>query len=211
MSISVDESDEIILKIIILGDSSVGKTSLILKYVDSFYGNIYVATIGVEYKMKKISLNGININLQIWDTAGQERYRGLTRNFLKGADGIIYVFDITNKETFDNLKIWIDMAEQTTADYKQIIIGNKIDLEEERQVPEEVFHQFCQSRNIEGMEVSCKENVNIKKCFERLAQLIIEGKTNEELLQNYSERGRNRGRSYIVKENHRKKVNKCKC
>ena len=125
-----DESAEINLKILILGDSSVGKTTLLLKYVDGYFPTIYVATIGVEYKVKKININGININLQIWDTAGQERFRGITKNFLKGADGIIYTYDITNKSSFDSLKNWIMTAEETVEGFKKIIIGNKIDLKE---------------------------------------------------------------------------------
>ena len=113
-----NKNNEINLKILILGDSAVGKTTLLLKYVDGYFPNIYVATIGVEYKIKKINLNGININLQIWDTAGQERFRGITKNFLKGADGIIYAFDITNKASFDNLKNWILTAEESITDFK---------------------------------------------------------------------------------------------
>ena len=96
--------DDISLKILILGDSAVGKTTLLLKYVDGYFPNIYVATIGVEYKIKRIKLNGIDISLQIWDTAGQERFRGVTKNFMKGADGIIYAYDVTKKSSFESLK-----------------------------------------------------------------------------------------------------------
>ena len=122
---SNDKSNDINLKILILGDSSVGKTTLLLKYVDGYFPTIYVATIGVEFKIKKINVNGIDINLQIWETAGQERFRGVTKNFLKGADGIIYAYDITKKSTFDNLKNWILQAEETTCGFKKIIIGKK--------------------------------------------------------------------------------------
>ena len=109
-SSSNDENNDINLKILILGDSSVGKTSLLLKYADGYFPTIYVATIGVEYKIKQINVNGLDINLQIWDTAGQERFRSITQNFMKGADGIIYVYEITNKQSFDNLRTWINSS-----------------------------------------------------------------------------------------------------
>mgnify|MGYP002627443342 FL=1 len=203
-----EESDEINLKILILGDSSVGKTTLLLKYVDGYFPTIYVATIGVEYKVKKININGININLQIWDTAGQERFRGITKNFLKGADGIIYTYDITNKSSFDSLKNWIMTAEETVEGFKKIIIGNKIDLEKNRKVSKESFNKFCQNKNMQGYEVSAKEGTNVSESFELLAKLIIEGKTKEQLLEKYSKDGKTRGKSVISKNSHNKTATK---
>ena len=203
-----DESAEINLKILILGDSSVGKTTLLLKYVDGYFPTIYVATIGVEYKVKKININGININLQIWDTAGQERFRGITKNFLKGADGIIYTYDITNKSSFDSLKNWIMTAEETVEGFKKIIIGNKIDLEENRKVSKESFNKFCQNKNMQGYEVSAKEGTNVNESFELLAKLIIEGKTKEQLIEKYSKEGKIRGKSVISKNSHNKTATK---
>jgi small GTP-binding protein len=207
---SNDKSSNINLKILILGDSSVGKTTLLLKYVDGYFPKIYVATIGVEFKIKKININGIDINLQIWDTAGQERFRGVTRNFLKGADGIIYAYDITKKSSFDNLKNWILQAEETTCGFKQIIIGNKSDLNKERTVTKEMFQKFCQNKNIQGMEVSAKNGSNVEKCFELIAKLIIEGKSKEQLIERYSEAGRNRGKSIVSREMYKKNNNKDK-
>ena len=202
--------DDISLKILILGDSSVGKTTLLLKYVDGYFPTVYVATIGVEYKIKRININGIDISLQIWDTAGQERFRGITKNFMKGADGIIYVYDITKKSSFESLKNWIFQSEEATEGFKKIIIGNKIDLENERQITKESLNKFCQSRNIKGMEVSAKNDVNVSECFETLAKLIIEGKSKEQLIERYSEARRSRGKSVISKSSHKSK-NKKKC
>ena len=182
-----DRTKDINLKILILGDSSVGKTTLLLKYVDGYFPTIYVATIGVEFKVKKINVNGIDLNLQIWDTAGQERFRGVTRNFMKGADGIIYAYDITKKSSFDSLKNWIIQSEESTVGFKKIIIGNK------------------------GMEVSAKNGNNVDKCFELIAKLIIEGKTKEQLIEKYSEAGRNRGKSIVSKESYKKSKEKKKC
>ena len=207
---SNDKSNDINLKILILGDSSVGKTTLLLKYVDGYFPTIYVATIGVVFNIKKIKIDGIDINLQIWDTAGQERFRGVTKNFLKGADGIIYAYDITKKSTFDNLKNWILQAEETTTGFKKIIIGNKSDLDKERTVTKEMFQKFCQNKNIQGMEVSAKNGSNVEKCFELIAKLIIEGKSKEQLIERYSDAGRNRGKSIVSKEMYKKNNNKDK-
>ena len=206
-----DRTKDINLKILILGDSSVGKTTLLLKYVDGYFPTIYVATIGVEFKVKKINVNGIDLNLQIWDTAGQERFRGVTRNFMKGADGIIYAYDITKKSSFDSLKNWIIQSEESTVGFKKIIIGNKTDLETERVVSKEAFQKFCQNKNIQGMEVSAKNGNNVDKCFELIAKLIIEGKTKEQLIEKYSEAGRNRGKSIVSKESYKKSKEKKKC
>ena len=206
-----DRTKDINLKILILGDSSVGKTTLLLKYVDGYFPTIYVATIGVEFKVKKINVNGIDLNLQIWDTAGQERFRGVTRNFMKGADGIIYAYDITKKSSFDSLKNWIIQSEESTVGFKKIIIGNKTDLESERVVSKEAFQKFCQNKNIQGMEVSAKNGNNVDKCFELIAKLIIEGKTKEQLIEKYSEAGRNRGKSIVSKESYKKSKEKNKC
>ena len=206
-----DRTKDINLKILILGDSSVGKTTLLLKYVDGYFPTIYVATIGVEFKVKKINVNGIDLNLQIWDTAGQERFRGVTRNFMKGADGIIYAYDITKKSSFDSLKNWIIQSEESTVGFKKIIIGNKTDLESERVVSKEAFQKFCQNKNIQGIEVSAKNGNNVDKCFELIAKLIIEGKTKEQLIEKYSEAGRNRAKSIVSKESYKKSKEKKKC
>ena len=198
---------EINLKILILGDSSVGKTSLLLKYADGYFPTIYVATIGVEYKIKTININGLNINLQIWDTAGQERFRGITQNFMKGADGIMYVYDITQKSTFDNLKNWIRQSEESTEGFKKIIIGNKCDLEIDRDVNKETLKKFCDTKQLTGMEVSAKLGTKVTDAFEYLAKLIIGEKSKDEIIKTYTESGRERGLT-ITKE---KKGKKRKC
>ena len=205
---SSDTSSDINLKILILGDSAVGKTTLLLKYVDGYFPTMYVATIGVEYKIKKININGIDINLQIWDTAGQERFSGITKNFIKGADGIIYVYDITKKSSFDNLKKWIFQSEETTEGFQKIIIGNKYDLKDKRQVTNDSLKKFCQTRNIQGMEISAKTDYNVHECFETLTKLIIKGKSKEQLINLYSEAGKNKGNK-IMENNSIKSKKKC--
>ena len=203
------KEDQINLKILILGDSSVGKTSLLLKYTDGYFPTIYVATIGVEYKIKKITINNININLQIWDTAGQERFRSITQSFIKGADGILYVYDITQKKTFDDLKTWISQSEESAEGFKKIIVGNKVDLEEERVISKEKLQKFCDDRNIQGFEVSAKIGKNLSECFEALAKLIVGDKTKDELIQTYTIVSKGRGVSINSKKKDKKEKKKC--
>ena len=204
-----NSANEISLKILILGDSSVGKTSLLLKYVEGYFPLIYVATIGVEYKIKTININGTEINLHIWDTAGQERFRSMTQNFMKGADGIIYVFDITQKNSFHNLKHWIKESEQATIGFKKIIVGNKIDLEDKREVDKEFFKNFCNTNGVIGFETSAKLGINVSECFEKLAKSIVGEKTKDELLMTYSEQARERGLSIQKKKEKKQKKKKC--
>ena len=203
------KEDQINLKILILGDSSVGKTSLLLKYTDGYFPTIYVATIGVEYKIKKIVINNIAINLQIWDTAGQERFRSITQSFIKGADGILYVYDITQKKTFDDLKTWISQSEESAEGFKKIIVGNKIDLEDERVISKEKLQKFCDERKIQGLEVSAKIGKNLSECFEALAKLIVGEKSKDELIQTYTITSKGRGVSIHSKKKDKKDKKKC--
>ena len=209
MSNSTNEEEEIKFKILVLGDSSVGKTTLLLKYVDGYFPTLYVATIGVEFKTKKINVDGIDITLQIWDTAGQERFRSVTKSFLKGADGIIYVYDVTNKESFDNLKTWINTAEESITDFKKIIIGNKIDIEDKKKVSTEMLEKFCEKQNLKGLETSAKNGTNVNEMFELLTKMIIDGKTKEELLIKYNNEGKAKGKNIKKKDQKKKKKKFC--
>ena len=209
MTSSTNEEPEINLKILILGDSSVGKTSLLLKYADGYFPTMYVATIGVEYKIKKININGADINLQIWDTAGQERFRSITKNFMKGADGIMYVYDITQKSSFDNLKSWIRSSEESTEGFKKLIAGNKSDLEIDRVIQKESLIKYCEDKNIKGLEVSAKTGSKVNEAFETLARLIVGKMSKEEIIKKYSEIARDRGLSINNKENKKEKKKCC--
>jgi len=199
--------NEITLKILLLGDTAVGKTSILLKYTDGYFPEMYISTIGVEYKSKKVNINGNNINLQIWDTAGQERYKSITNSFLKGADGVLFVYDITQKSSFDSLKNWIRDSEEATQDFQKIIIGNKKDKEKQRKVPKEYLKKLCKERKLKGYETSAKSGENINESFEMLIKMIVEGKTKDELIEKYKITSKQRG----VKINPKNKKKKKKC
>ena len=179
-------SDEVILKFLILGDITVGKTTLLLKYIDNFTPEIYISTLGVDYKTKNIVFNGIKVSLQIWDTAGQERYKVITKSFVKGTDGIIFMYDITQKESFINIKKWIEETEgENPVEVKKIIVGNKIDKEEDRQVTDEMKEKLSKEVDIDLIEVSAKKGIDVDKVFDILVEKILGNMTTEQILKKY--------------------------
>ena len=175
--------DEIRLNILLIGDSTSGKTQLLLRYVDEFFPEMHLATIGVEFKSKKIKLNDININLQIWDSVGQERFRSISKNLIINSNGLIFVYDITNKSSFSLIKdIYKNIKDIKPENVKVIIVGNNKEMENERQVSKDMVKSFCEKYNIESIEVSSRLGTNVSKCFETLTKLIIGNKSKEELL-----------------------------
>ena len=163
------------INLITLGDGQVGKTSLILRYTNDYFGNNYIATIGFDYKFKNEKLkNGEEITVKIFDTAGQEKYRSLAANFLKKADGIILVYDITYKISFENLNKWLKDINENAKGLPIVLIGNKTDLEENREVSKEEGNEFAKKINeeIEFYEASCKTGENIKEAIRLLVEKI---------------------------------------
>ena len=163
------------INLITLGDGQVGKTSLILRYTNDYFGNNYIATIGFDYKFKNEKLkNGEEITVKIFDTAGQEKYRSLAANFLKKADGIILVYDITYKISFENLNKWLKDINENAKGLPIVLIGNKADLEENREVSKEEGNEFAKKINeeIEFYEASCKTGENIKEAIRFLVEKI---------------------------------------
>ena len=202
-------TDEIILKILVLGDSAVGKTSILLKYTDDYFPNVYVTTIGVEYKTKIVKVNGLDITLQIWDTAGQERFRSLAKSFMQGADGILFVYDITSKKTFDSIKNWIRQTEDVNGSFQKIIVGNKIDLSNQREVAKETLNKFCSNNSkAKGIEMSAKLGVNVKETFETLVKDIVGNLTNEQIKEKFCKKDKE---NTNLKKSNNKNNSKKKC
>ena len=179
---------DINLKILILGDCAVGKTSLLLRYTDDNFTESHVSTIGVEYKVKTIEMNGRSVKLQIWDTSGQERFHSITKNFFRSADGVLFIYDITSKETFTNIKEWLKNAQEVENSFEKILIGNKCDLTEKRQVKTEDLEKLGQKMGMTTYETSAKDNINVSLVFQKLAELILDGKSEKEILEKYGEK-----------------------
>ena len=139
---SKDEEYDMIFKVVLIGDSGVGKSNIMSRYLKDEFSIETKTTVGVEFGAKKLELNGLSVKAQIWDTAGQERYKSITNAYYKGAKGSLLVFDITRKESFDNVDRWIaELKNNGDSDVTIVLIGNKCDLEHERQVTKEMAQE----------------------------------------------------------------------
>lgn len=168
-------------QLMIMGDSMVGKTSLLYRYQENKFMNNYLATVGIDFFTKEEIFDGKKVRIKIWDTAGQERFKSLTQAFSRNADGIILVFDVTNKESFFNLKFWLACINSNLGennDLKKIIIGNKIDLESE--VLKSEAQKFAEQNNCAYFETSAKENKGIDEAIRHLVSSLISNKHQEE-------------------------------
>jgi len=169
---------KILLKVIILGDSNVGKTSLMNQYVHKRFSNQYKATIGADFLTKEIMIDDKLVTLQIWDTAGQERFQSLGVAFYRGADSCVLVFDLTDAKSFDNLESWMDeflvhANPNNPATFPFVVLGNKADLAAtRRQVSTQKAKAWCSSKQgeIPYYETSAKEAVNVEQAFHTIAK-----------------------------------------
>ena len=182
---------DIKLKILILGDSNVGKTSLLLNYADNYFPDSHVSTIGIDYKIKEITIKDLEVRIQLWDTSGQERFRSMTHTFLKNANGIAFVYDITNKQSFEDVNNWIKDAEINGSGFEKILIGNKIDLEGKREVSTDYLKKYCNKKKIKSFETSAKTSINVNEAFDYLVNLIIKDKSKDEIIAEFGEKDNN--------------------
>ncbi|ARF10721.1 Ras family GTPase [Hokovirus HKV1] len=161
------------IKLLLLGDSAAGKTCILQKYVDDTFNVSFITTIGIDFRTKYVTNNGNKKKIVIWDTAGQERFRNITRAYYRGAMGMLLVFDITNRPSFENISRWIrEIKTNTSTDLEIILVGNKYDLSEDRQVSTEEGLEAAKNLNIEYIETSAKTGFNIEKAFEILVNKI---------------------------------------
>jgi small GTP-binding protein len=170
-----DDSYELLYKIIIIGDSNVGKSNILSRYTkDQFQGNSK-ATVGVELGTKFVKIEGVGAKLQIWDTAGQERYRSLTSSYYKGCHGCFIVYDITNEASFQSISTWYEQAvKEAGKDVSIILVGNKCDLESERKVSKEQGEEKARSMNASFFETSALSKVNIDDIFNEIVNNIFQ-------------------------------------
>ena len=173
-------------QLLIIGDSTVGKTSILTQFVDGTFDSNYLATVGLDNFTKDEIIDDKTIRVKIWDTAGQERYKSLTKNFFRNAEGVMLVYDVTNLETFENLKFWLQSIKNNmTSDICEIpliVIGNKIDIDE-REVKTEEASNFCKEQGYSYFETSAKTGENIDKTIKFLVKKVIdvkEGKNENE-------------------------------
>ena len=167
-----------LLKIIILGDSGVGKTSLMNQYVQKKFDNRYKATIGAEFLSKEIQIDGQDVKVQIWDTAGQERFQSLGSAFYRGADACILVFDVTSMESFSHLTSWMEEFNIQAGKRDCVLIGNKTDLADKRAVTSRTAQTWCQKHDdsVKYFETSAKDNSGVEEAFLAVASAALKKK-----------------------------------
>mmetsp|Transcript_6317 Transcript_6317/g.10322 ORF Transcript_6317/g.10322 Transcript_6317/m.10322 type:complete len:211 (-) Transcript_6317:209-841(-) len=169
-------SFDYLFKYIIIGDSGVGKSCLLLAYTDGRFKDIHETTIGVEFGSKTIHIDSQLVKLQIWDTAGQETFHSITRSYYRGAIACILVYDVTRRSSFEHLKKWFDDAASFGgSELKFTLVGNKIDKESQRVVSTKEGIDFANEHDMEFMEVSAKQVVNVTETFELTARNILDG------------------------------------
>jgi len=162
-----------LFKLLLIGDSGVGKSCLLLRFADDTYTESYISTIGVDFKIRTIQLDGKTIKLQIWDTAGQERFRTITSSYYRGAHGIIVVYDTTEMESFNNVKQWLhEIDRYATEGVNKLLVGNKSDLVAKRQVDTAAAKDFADSLSIPFLETSAKNAENVERSFMTMASEI---------------------------------------
>mmetsp|Transcript_40428 Transcript_40428/g.39996 ORF Transcript_40428/g.39996 Transcript_40428/m.39996 type:complete len:207 (-) Transcript_40428:45-665(-) len=201
---------KVLLKVIILGDSGVGKTSLMNQYVNKKFSNQYKATIGADFLTKEVYVEERNVTMQIWDTAGQERFQSLGVAFYRGADCCVLVFDVNNVKSFETLDSWrdeflIQASPRDPDNFPFVVLGNKVDLEESKRM---VFQKraltWCQSKgSIPYFETSAKENINVEQAFQTVAKAALQQESEVEIYSDFPDP--------IKLDNPEKKDDGCPC
>uniref|UniRef100_A0A3Q4BJR4 small monomeric GTPase n=2 Tax=Euteleostomi TaxID=117571 RepID=A0A3Q4BJR4_MOLML len=165
---------DLLFKLLLIGDSGVGKTCVLFRFSDDAFNTTFISTIGIDFKIKTVELQGKKIKLQIWDTAGQERFHTITTSYYRGAMGIMLVYDITNAKSFENISKWLrNIDEHANEDVERMLLGNKCDMEDKRVVPKAKGEQIAREHGIRFFETSAKANINIEKAFLTLAEDIL--------------------------------------
>ena len=172
----MDASEPPLYKILLLGDSTVGKTCFLLRYVDDSFLDLHMATIGLDYRLKTLILEEQKIvKVQLWDTAGQDKFRAITRNYYKGASGIILIFDVTNVKSYENIKKWInEIKEEISEKVEIVLIGNKIDNVQERKISKEQGDKLASEIGVKFFETSAKTGEGINESVFFLVKKIFE-------------------------------------
>ena len=179
----MEEEYDYIFKVLLIGNSDVGKSSLILRYVDQIWNDVFVPTIGVDFKVKSLQIDNKRVKMQIWDTAGQERFRNVISSYFKGAHGILLIYDITARDSFKELENWLGEVERNaTPQVLKILIGNKCDLDEQRQITVDEGEAFAARNGMKFIETSAKNNTNVNEAFEALAKIMVESSNKKNVI-----------------------------
>lgn len=163
-----------LFKLLLIGDSGVGKSCLLLRFADDNFTDSYISTIGVDFRFRTITIDKKTVKLQIWDTAGQERFRTITSAYYRGADGIIMVYDVTSAESFEHVEEWLSEVDRyANENTSKLLVGNKADLVDLKQVQEETATRFAEKLGISFLETSAKTATNVDAAFLTMSKELI--------------------------------------
>ncbi|CAM6105608.1 unnamed protein product [Calypogeia fissa] len=161
------------MKLLLIGDSGVGKSCLLLRFCDDSFATTFITTIGIDFKVRTIDVDGRKVRLQIWDTAGQERFRTITTAYYRGAMGILLVYDISDSSSFQNVRNWIgSITEYAAENVNIVLVGNKADMDDKRQIAKAQGQALADEYNIKFFETSAKTNFNVVEVFTTIARDI---------------------------------------
>ncbi|PHT60681.1 Ras-related protein RIC1, partial [Capsicum baccatum] len=178
--IEMNTEYDYLFKLLLIGDSGVGKSCLLLRFADDTYQESYISTIGVDFKIRTVEQDGKTIKLQIWDTAGQERFRTITSSYYRGAHGIIVVYDVTDQESFNNVRQWLNEIDRyATPNVNKILVGNKSDLVANRVVSYETAKAFADEIGIPFLETSAKDASNVEQSFMAMTAAVKKSMANQ--------------------------------
>ena len=166
-----------LFKLLLIGDSGVGKSCLLLRFADNAWSDTYISTIGVDFKIHYMKLGGKDIKLQVWDTAGQERFRTITTSYYRGANGIMIVFDVTDAASFEKVRYWLnELKEHVGTDMPALLVANKIDLTRDRAVDTASAQRFAHEVGIKLVETSAKTNAGVTEAYGELVAMMMKQK-----------------------------------
>jgi Ras-related protein Rab-11A len=204
-----DENYEMMFKVVLVGDSFVGKTNIMSKYIKNEFHEDSKATVGVEFGSKQFTVEGHSIKAQIWDTAGQERYKAITSAYYKGAKGAFIVYDITRKQSFDSVEKWVnDVTAVADKKITIILIGNKCDLEDQRQITKEQGEEKANKLEIAFLETSALSGENLDKAFDKMMNEVYK-KCHEEMLSDDVDLIDGKGKDINLDKNDANEKKKC--
>jgi len=164
-----------VVRLLTLGDSGAGKSSLLLRYTQNEYTAEYMPTIGIDFRLKTVEVEGKMVKVQVWDTAGQERFRTITHNYYRGAHGIALVYDVTHEASFNNIRKWIqDVHTYAEQSVNIVLIGNKCDLDQKKTVETERGQALAEEYDIKFFETSAKADINVQAAFSSLVQAVCD-------------------------------------
>lgn len=170
----MNEDYDYLFKLLLIGDSGVGKSCILLRFADDTFSDSYISTIGVDFKIRTVTLNNKQVKLQIWDSAGQERFRTLTTAYYRSAHGILLVYDVNDRETFFHIENWLqEVSRYAASDVNRVLVGNKCDILNKREVEYETARIYAEKLGVSFTEASAKDRTNIDKVFNIMARELV--------------------------------------